>query len=154
MKDLISKADFFNENGWASLPKPFEVSCDDEGDVFIEWAFGPQGHPASMRISLSLTSDGAIILCRLGPLWKAWPIEECKYTENLAKNLMNFLAQGKEITARWGSDPFWHKCKTNPNCKHGYIGNSAPYTKCPDCIKIRADIITILEAEDVVSREG
>ncbi len=139
--------EFDPETRTASLPTPFCVTGDVDGDLTIDWAFGPQGHPASMRINLCFRADGTSELYSLGPLYKIKLSPEV-YTNNYAQHLTRLLDKGKEINNRWGKDPFWHKCKTNPNCKHGFIYDKKPYTKCPDCAQIRKDIEDILNSED------
>jgi hypothetical protein len=126
----------FDDNGFAIAPSP-RAEVDDEKNVYVEWAFGPQGHPASMRVHLWSLAAG-VELIRHGPLLTMrgedgvgrW----CNPVE-IAPNLHRLLAFGLDIDARWGKDPFWWRCKEG--CVGWQYTGEPPYQRCPDCTTLR-----------------
>ena len=103
------------------------IDIDEEWDSLINtWAFGPQGHPASMRVSVVLFDER-----KLQPeIWVFGPTFLHHHTVKLTTigQLKPLLEYGKRIDERFGTDRLWWRCK------RGCVGSF-----CSHCNKIHED---------------
>lgn len=102
---------------------PPHVTFDNEdGSIDFWWAFGPQGHPASMRVHILIETNHAV------HIWAFGPWSEHKITDDVPLTAIPALLEyGAAIEEEFGHDWKWHKCMPDKNC---------PRT-CPDCNRIR-----------------
>lgn len=126
-------------------PEPLEVTIDEptlEDPTWmaaVTWAWGPQGHPASVRLCVLFyeEADGQTVLAveQLGPLIQQ-PLEikdlEIKDLEQRAEAI---AALGERVEHYFGSRWDWWRC--NPTCVGTISIGSGHYGTCPACANIR-----------------
>lgn len=143
---LLKNIKFDEESCSANTISPLTTTIDEDGSVTLTWYFGPQGHPASMRVYLELPNEQnvPIYLYTHGPLLT---FEDDSHNEHhikdIARNLTKLIDKGLSIDKQFGKDPFWWKCKTNPNCENGWLTKGErPFPRCSDCAKVAEDAKT------------
>jgi hypothetical protein len=109
---------------------------EDEGTYkSLTWCYGPQGHPASMRILLWQDENGPQVTS-IGPGIQRWggKIFDKWHTQDLLLVLQRLHCVGGSIEKTFGHAWDWHVCE--PGC----VGweRSEPKTRCRKCAEIRA----------------
>lgn len=112
------------------IPAPHWVEAED-WTIGFTWAFGPQGHPASMRVNaIMFAEDGWV-----GRLWVHGPKMDFRKEPMDPTRLADALAYGARIESEFGSDPQWWRC--SPTCGGMTPAKEPPYRPCPHCEAVR-----------------
>jgi hypothetical protein len=86
---------------------------EDDGLIDITWAFGPQGHPCSMRITIYMSEEENMVptMSILGPRILGH-VEATHWLKPLRsmKGLRACLEYGKLIEKKFGHSWWWHFC--------------------------------------------
>lgn len=106
--------------------EPHVILDEDFEDLSLDWYFGPQGHPASMVVTVVMLTEK-----QLEPrLWVILNKSKEMVQEKLnLKRLGAFLIYGHKITDEFGEDNFWHRCDSESD-NHHY--------KCAGCMEIKS----------------
>lgn len=100
-----------------AAPHHFVVYEDDDLSVEASWHFGPQGHPASMRVILITGPDddgtwGVPQLWVIGP-GEARPFDAGPVVSSYLEAVLEF---GQTVDKVWGKDWAWHCCTRGKPC--------------------------------------
>lgn len=119
------------------VPTFFDV---DKEDLSIEFCFGPQGSPASMRVSIHAFKENGFnfVMWMTGPgkfghgrAFTETPLKSVDY-------LRECLLYGKKLEEHWGKDNFWWRC--SEGCTGYQYSDGPPYRVCVKCDRIRKEV--------------
>lgn len=87
--------------------RPFDVGIEED-NIYFGWAYGPQGHPASMRIYIDLDVGNKYI-----PVF--WISTNSNYNSGILpledpKVLLKFFEYGEKIDEAFPQSWDWHFC--------------------------------------------
>jgi hypothetical protein len=107
----------------------------DNHQLAFNWAFGPQGHPGSLRIHLNLFEEEGWtpLLQVLGP--DVQPKDRQRYYGPIpsTRYLKHLLIWGHQLQEAFGTDSFWHRCRDGCHGTLPTTPEGPPYQRCPGC---------------------
>ncbi len=112
-----------------TLTQPWHVHVDVD-HIAVEYAFGPQGHPAAMLCSVWTfeESNWQTTMHVIGPGDRS---VRRSYKDQLSVRLRACLLLGAAVQNHFGDNPFWWRCCDQ--CFGMTVATAPPYHPCPNC---------------------